>query len=203
MVELAHKFEEALLEKENANASSKTPPGRSPNRPTQDSISDPQSSENQSNGQAQPSEVNRSPYTSTSLARVHQQGAEESQEEGENQSFEVELESNGSRPNDEQLEKRKAEMESVAEEIVSKFEEEMAPVMDSLQKAKNAFHDLDELLDEDKGFDQSSGIWKRSGWQQMERLRRKLEDLKELRDLVRDLGRSGGRGPKRKAPAQV
>ena len=94
-------------------------------------------------------------------------------------------------------------MESVAEDIVSKFEEEMTPVMDSLQKAKNAFQDLDELLDEEKGFDQSSGVWKRSGWQEMERLRRKLEDLKELRDLVRDLGRSGGRGPKRKAPAQA
>lgn len=33
-------------------------------------------------------------------------------------------------------------------------------------------------------------------------MRSKLEDLKELRDLVRSLGRGGGWGPLRRAPIQ-
>ena len=33
-------------------------------------------------------------------------------------------------------------------------------------------------------------------------MRAKLEDLKELRDLVRSLGRGGGWGPLRRAPIQ-
>lgn len=36
----------------------------------------------------------------------------------------------------------------------------------------------------------------------MDELRRKLENLKELRDLVRSLGRGGGWGPLRRAPVQ-
>jgi hypothetical protein len=35
------------------------------------------------------------------------------------------------------------------------------------------------------------------GWSQLDDLRKKLEDLKELRDLVRSLGRGGGWGPLR------
>ncbi len=36
----------------------------------------------------------------------------------------------------------------------------------------------------------------------MDALRAKLEDLRELRDLVRSLGRGGGWGPLRRAPIQ-
>jgi len=36
----------------------------------------------------------------------------------------------------------------------------------------------------------------------LDALRAKLEDLKELRDLVRSLGRGGGWGPLRRAPVQ-
>ncbi len=32
-------------------------------------------------------------------------------------------------------------------------------------------------------------IWKRAGWATMDELRQRLEELKELRDLVRSLGR--------------
>jgi hypothetical protein len=35
------------------------------------------------------------------------------------------------------------------------------------------------------------------GWSQLDELRKKLEDLRELRDLVRSLGRGGGWGPLR------
>ena len=54
-----------------------------------------------------------------------------------------------------------------------------------------------------QGFDLSQGIWRDSGWQEVEELRRKLESLKELRELVRALGRAGGKGPLRRAPQEV
>lgn len=104
---------------------------------------------------------------------------------------------------EEAVEAMRVEMEKVAEQIVQAFEEEMEPIMDGLTKAKDTFQDLDDLLDEQHGFGLEHGVWTRSGWQEMEKLRKKLEDLKELRELVRSLGRSGGKGPKRKAPAQV
>ncbi len=45
-------------------------------------------------------------------------------------------------------------------------------------------------------------VWRRKGWAEMDKMRSKLEDLKELRDLVRSLGRGGGWGPLRRAPIQ-
>lgn len=47
------------------------------------------------------------------------------------------------------------------------------------------------------------GMWRRKGWAAMDSLRERLEVLKELRDLVRSLGRGGGWGPLRRAPQQV
>lgn len=41
------------------------------------------------------------------------------------------------------------------------------------------------------------------GWREVASLRKKLEDLRELRELVRQLGRGGGKGPLKKAPEQV
>jgi hypothetical protein len=39
------------------------------------------------------------------------------------------------------------------------------------------------------GFMLQGNIWKRAGWAAMDDLRKRLEELKELRDLVRSLGR--------------
>ena len=58
-------------------------------------------------------------------------------------------------------------------------------------------------MDGPQGFDQSQGLWEARGWAQVEELRKKLERLTELRELVRSLGRAGGRGPKRRAPEEV
>ena len=38
-------------------------------------------------------------------------------------------------------------------------------------------------------FDLGGNLWNRKGWAEMDTMRQKLEDLKELRDLVRSLGR--------------
>ena len=45
-------------------------------------------------------------------------------------------------------------------------------------------------------------LWQRKGWKEMDKMRAQLEDLRELRDLVRSLGRGGGGGPLRRAPVQ-
>eukprot|EP01023_Acetabularia_acetabulum_P040007 TRINITY_DN3866_c0_g1_i14.p1 TRINITY_DN3866_c0_g1~~TRINITY_DN3866_c0_g1_i14.p1 ORF type:complete len:677 (+),score=122.77 TRINITY_DN3866_c0_g1_i14:232-2262(+) len=75
-----------------------------------------------------------------------------------------------------------------------------APV-NALNNASKAFEGLEALLG-GAAFDLNGGLWKRKGWGQLDELRKKLENLKELRDLVRSLGRGGGWGPLRRAPVQ-
>jgi hypothetical protein len=53
------------------------------------------------------------------------------------------------------------------------------------------------------GYDLSRALWRDAGWAEVAELRRRLEDLAELRDLVRQLGRASGRGPKRRAPQEA
>ena len=59
------------------------------------------------------------------------------------------------------------------------------------------------LMDGPDGFDSSLSVWQSTGWAEVESLRKKLEDLPELRELVRQLGRAGGVGPLRRAPEEV
>ncbi|GBF95418.1 hypothetical protein Rsub_08380 [Raphidocelis subcapitata] len=82
-------------------------------------------------------------------------------------------------------------------ELYQKWE---APVQ-TLSRAGRAFEGLEALLGGD-GFQLEGNIWKRQGWAALDELRRKLENLRELRDLVRSLGRGGGWGPLRRAPVQ-
>ena len=60
-----------------------------------------------------------------------------------------------------------------------------------------------ELMEGPVGYDLSHALWKADGWKEMRELRKKLEGLKELRDLVRALGRASGKGPKRRAPEEA
>ena len=60
-----------------------------------------------------------------------------------------------------------------------------------------------DLMDGKQGFDSSTSVWQQTGWSEVDNLRKKLENLKELRDLVRQLGRAGGKGPLRMAPQEV
>ena len=53
------------------------------------------------------------------------------------------------------------------------------------------------------GYDMSHAVWHNEGWREMKELRKKLENLKELRDLIKKLGRASGKGPKRRAPQEV
>eukprot|EP00884_Botryococcus_braunii_P021264 jgi/Botrbrau1/7821/Bobra.9_2s0002.1 len=54
-----------------------------------------------------------------------------------------------------------------------------------------------------EGFDSSHAVWRKVGWKEVRQLRQMLENLPELRNLVRSLGRAGGKGPKRRAPQEV
>ena len=60
-----------------------------------------------------------------------------------------------------------------------------------------------ELMEGPVGYDMSHAVWHNAGWQEMKDLRKKLEDLKELRELIKKLGRASGKGPKRRAPQEV
>lgn len=60
-----------------------------------------------------------------------------------------------------------------------------------------------ELMEGPVGYDMSHAVWHNAGWQEMRDLRKKLENLKELRDLIKKLGRASGKGPKRRAPQEV
>ena len=66
------------------------------------------------------------------------------------------------------------------------FKEQWEPAVDKLEKASKAFEglDLNDLTEGPEGFDLSKGLWQVTGWEEMEKLRKKLQDLKELRDIV-------------------
>jgi len=95
-------------------------------------------------------------------------------------------------------------LDKIAEDIVNNFEQQMASVMENLERGEAAFDDLNALLDSgSEGFDLSRGTWRRSGWRELDTLRKVLEACPELRDLVRQLGRGGGKGPLRRAPEEL
>ena len=72
-----------------------------------------------------------------------------------------------------------------------------------LNRALNLYGGDADLVDQKAGFDSSTSVWQQTGWSEVDTLRQKLENLKELRDLVRQLGRAGGKGPLRMAPQEV
>eukprot|EP00241_Pyramimonas_parkeae_P004057 CAMPEP_0114231982 /NCGR_PEP_ID=MMETSP0058-20121206/4352_1 /TAXON_ID=36894 /ORGANISM="Pyramimonas parkeae, CCMP726" /LENGTH=614 /DNA_ID=CAMNT_0001343403 /DNA_START=229 /DNA_END=2073 /DNA_ORIENTATION=+ len=93
--------------------------------------------------------------------------------------------------------------EEIVEELMDRFKEQWEPAVENLEAAEKAFQGLDGLMDGPTGFDVSSGLWQQRGWQELDALRKKLQELKELRELVRELGRGSGKGPLKKARAHV
>lgn len=101
---------------------------------------------------------------------------------------------------DEELQKLSPE-ERKAHELVRKLVHGWQKPIDAMKKAGKAFSGFEELL-ASGSFALDGNIWNRKGWEKMDELREKLENVKELRDLVRSLGRGGGWGPLRRAPVQ-
>ena len=95
--------------------------------------------------------------------------------------------------------------EALAQALAKEFKQEWDPLTQHVDAAAKAFDgfDLKDLAEGQRGFDSSAGLWHATGWQELDALRAKLQRLRELRDLVRSLGRGGGRGPRRRAPRQV
>lgn len=86
-----------------------------------------------------------------------------------------------------------------AVEVARALYEQWEPAATALDRAGRAFEGLEALLG-GEGFGvtgDAARMWRREGWTALDELRRKLERLKELRDLVRSLGRGGGWGPLR------
>ena len=94
---------------------------------------------------------------------------------------------------------------SMASDLVNRLVDDWRNVAQALAAADAAFDadDLSSLVDGPTGFDASSAAWTDAGWTEVARLTRVLAECRELRDLVRSLGRAAGRGPLRRAPAQV
>ncbi|GMH32818.1 hypothetical protein BSKO_00652 [Bryopsis sp. KO-2023] len=212
MLDLVYKFEEALLEMEASNDGSTENPQGQPQQQQQQASGnqgDQQGMEGAGDGPMRPED-----FTEEMMKEaLEQQNSSGSGNDENSTELEIELESKDGQmqgdtgsPNEKDQEKEDEiaeELAALTEDLVEEFKEQLEPVMGNLKKAKATFEDLGELLDEKKGFDLSSGMWQRIGWDEMEKLRRKLQDLKELRELVRSLGRAGGKGPMRRAPAEV
>lgn len=91
--------------------------------------------------------------------------------------------------------------EQWAKALVRRLVERWKKPIDAMNKAGKAFQGFESLLGSGE-FSLDGNVWNRKGWQKMDELREKLENIKELRDLVRSLGRGGGWGPLRRAPTQ-
>ncbi|GIL90546.1 hypothetical protein Vretifemale_18190 [Volvox reticuliferus] len=114
----------------------------------------------------------------------------------------MEGENRDSKPSPEQ-QALESQLERIADDIVRQFEADMSQVMENLEAGEMAFDDLNALLDGDEGFDLTRGVWRRTGWRELSTLREVLEKVPELRELVRQLGRGGGRGPLRRAAEEL
>ena len=91
--------------------------------------------------------------------------------------------------------------ERKATELVRRLVHGWQKPIDAMKMAGKAFSGFKELL-ASGSFAMDGNIWNRKGWEKMDELREKLENIMELRDLVRSLGRGGGWGPLRRAPVQ-
>jgi uncharacterized protein with von Willebrand factor type A (vWA) domain len=134
-------------------------------------------------------------------------GGEEGGAKGEIKMQLEEMEGGGSSQPQDASEQQSTEdtgyADRLAEQMLKKFEDNWAPAMEALETASQAFDDVEGLMDGPEGFDSSQSVWHQSGWREVAALRRRLEELRELRELVRSLGRGGGKGPLKRAPQQV
>jgi hypothetical protein len=93
----------------------------------------------------------------------------------------------------------------LARKIAQEVSEAWAPVTEKLEAATSLFPDFDLghlSPDRSAGFDFSTPAWRAAGWRELASITRKLAGLKELRSLIRSLGRASGtpRSPLRRAP---
>jgi len=216
MLSLVQEYEQKLLEArtEEESAPPESPPPPPPQQQSSSASTDGGEGEAQQSQQGGGSSDEQPEMTEEQMREAIENAARQDGVDPDQRSREMQIQlegSEGSQGGGGQEEEEKAQegkdspadAESIAEEIMEDFKEQWAPAMENLEAADAAFDDLESLMDGPKGFDLSRNMWKMSGWKELDRLRKKLEDLQELRDLVRQLGRGGGRGPRRRAPREV
>ncbi|KAL6776203.1 hypothetical protein ACKKBG_A20245 [Auxenochlorella protothecoides x Auxenochlorella symbiontica] len=91
----------------------------------------------------------------------------------------------------------------LADSLMDAFEKEWEPAMENLEAAQQAFEDLEPLMDSEEGFTPEGAVWQKSGWREVAELSRRLARLRPLQRLIAELGRGGGMGAMRRAPAQI
>lgn len=215
LLELAKEFEDQLEEEENKKRQqqNQSGQGQSSMSQTQDQESGESSGEQSASGEQMSSAQNES----STLDGQESEGGEvvsaDTEVEPGDADVELQLDSGQGGDNsmaeastmeeDSSSEGQGDFAEQLAEEMLKKLEEKWSPMMEALETAALTFEDIDGLLDGPTGFDSSSALWHQTGWREVAALRKKLEDLRELRELVRSLGRGSGKGPLRRAPEQV
>ena len=93
-------------------------------------------------------------------------------------------------------------VKELAETLVNDLREQWQPAVEAMDAMDQLLGDNDMDSGSD-GFSHTSSFWKNSGWKELKDLSKRLEDLHELRELVRSLGRGSGRGPMKEAPAEI
>ena len=90
-----------------------------------------------------------------------------------------------------------------ARQVCASLHKSWAPAAAALRRAGVAFTGLDEALGGTRGgFSLDDPSWSRPGWDLLAKYSHTLAECKELRDLVRRLGRGAGWGPLRLSPTQ-
>lgn len=215
-LELAKEFEGELLEQEAQRPQQQSQPQNRPPQSPRGSTGDQESQEQQQqqqDGQTQGGEgaSQEDPDGQQQEDSQEREGASQRKEESENGDIEIKLEDTGSTSGNPSGDGEEASSdgqgdgyaEKLAEELLKKFEGDWAPAMEALDTATQVFDNVDSLIDGPDGFDNTSSTWHSTGWREVAALKKRLENLRELRDLVRSLGRGGGKGPLKKAPEVV
>ncbi|PSC69825.1 von Willebrand type A [Micractinium conductrix] len=207
-LELVAEFEENLLEQESQQ---KQKQNQQQQRQSQASGQEAQQQEQQAGegegegdggGEQEPAPDDAQQQNSGEQQQSDTQGKEGQQD------YDLDLENSEGQAGEQQREQASDQQgsnrtEQMVQELLEGFKQQWEPVVEALDIADQAFDDINGLLEGPEGFDSSRSVWHQTGWREVASLRKKLEDLTELRELVRQLGRGGGKGPLKKAPEQV
>ncbi|KAK9819714.1 hypothetical protein WJX72_001579 [[Myrmecia] bisecta] len=202
MLELVHEFEGKLQEQQEQHAQQSGEGSPSPQQTRGDSQPQDDNQDGEAGGQQSPDMD--AEQMEEALQQAGQQG-----KQGEKKDIQISMEASegGLNPEQQQQEGDAEAAEEaaaqLAKELVDKFEEQWKPALDGVEAAQQTFDNLEDLMNGPDGFDLSHSVWKKTGWQEVDELRKKLQNLREIRDLVRSLGRGGGKGPLRRAPEEV
>ena len=98
---------------------------------------------------------------------------------------------------------KQAAAEAAAEELTQEMRDAWRPALDALDAADSAFDGQLDMLEGQEQFDLSAAAWHQTGWAELQNLTKRLAKLREIRELVRKIGRGAGKGPIRRNPRRT